>query len=460
MSSEFFRIDEHVIDASHIRGFPRSTSTTQEEVLQLAVKQYTPLLNTNPKPGDVTIIAAHANGFPKELYEPLWDELLKKLNKSGISIRGIWIADVVHQGFSGVLNEEKLGNDPAWLDHSRDLLHMVNTFRKEMPRPIIGVGHSMGGCQLANLALLHPRLFESLILVDPVIQRMVSVSGNVSPAFSSAQRRDRWPSREEARKAMMRNKFYQAWDSRVLDRWIDFGLRDLPTRLYPESSSTPGPVPAAVSGEPTVTPNPPKPKEVTLTTTKHQEVMTFLRPNFVFRNGDKEPSSSEYTLDNPQINRRTHPDLTPGSIPQSPFYRGESMLVFAQLPHLRPSVLYIFGELSFLSDDSNIEDKMSQTGIGAGGSGGAKEGRVDQVMVKGAGHLIPMEKVEESAEHTGTWIKKELLRWRAHEQMTQEDWAGKKGIERSIMTQRFQDELKDTMKGNKMPQKKEPSAKL
>lgn len=35
-----------------------------------------------------------------------------------------------------------------WYDHSRDLLHMVNHFRDEMPRPIIGVGHSMGCAQL------------------------------------------------------------------------------------------------------------------------------------------------------------------------------------------------------------------------------------------------------------------------------------------------------------------------
>lgn len=65
MSSEFFRIDEHVVEASHIRGFPRATSTTQEEVLHLSLKQYTPLDNPHPKPGDLTLIAAHANAFPK-----------------------------------------------------------------------------------------------------------------------------------------------------------------------------------------------------------------------------------------------------------------------------------------------------------------------------------------------------------------------------------------------------------
>jgi hypothetical protein len=29
------------------------------------VKQYIPLDNPKPQPGDVTILAAHANGFPK-----------------------------------------------------------------------------------------------------------------------------------------------------------------------------------------------------------------------------------------------------------------------------------------------------------------------------------------------------------------------------------------------------------
>lgn len=40
------------------------------------------------------------------------------------------------------------GGTASWLDHSRDLLHLVNLKRDEMPRPIIGVGHSFGGAQL------------------------------------------------------------------------------------------------------------------------------------------------------------------------------------------------------------------------------------------------------------------------------------------------------------------------
>ena len=37
--------------------------------------------------------------------------MYEALKQQGQAIAGIWIADVAHQGLSGVLNEEKLGND-------------------------------------------------------------------------------------------------------------------------------------------------------------------------------------------------------------------------------------------------------------------------------------------------------------------------------------------------------------
>ena len=65
MSTSLFKVDRHIIPCQHIRQYPRATSTAQEDVLQLVVKQYTPLENLNPQYGDVTIIAAHANGLMK-----------------------------------------------------------------------------------------------------------------------------------------------------------------------------------------------------------------------------------------------------------------------------------------------------------------------------------------------------------------------------------------------------------
>lgn len=60
-----FRVVEHTVDCHHSREYATATANGDADRPKLAVKQYIPLDNPNPQPGDVTIIAAHANGFPK-----------------------------------------------------------------------------------------------------------------------------------------------------------------------------------------------------------------------------------------------------------------------------------------------------------------------------------------------------------------------------------------------------------
>lgn len=63
----YFRVQEHTVPACHIREYPAATSHSQEEILHLHVKQYTPLDVTEPASDAVTLIGAHAIGFPKAL---------------------------------------------------------------------------------------------------------------------------------------------------------------------------------------------------------------------------------------------------------------------------------------------------------------------------------------------------------------------------------------------------------
>ncbi|MCJ1394724.1 hypothetical protein MMC18_007604 [Xylographa bjoerkii] len=401
MSSKFFHIQEHVIESQHIREYPGATRDSQEEVLKVHVKQYIPLDTSTILPGAVTIIGAHANGFPKELYEPLWDEIYRRSKGFGFSIRSVWIADVVQQGYSSILNEDKLGNDPSWLDFSRDLLHMTNHFRHQMPRPLAGIGHSMGGAQLVNLSIMHPRLLTTLILMDPVITDTPPVrpDDKFNVVKASTFRRDVWPSRQLAAASFAKSPFYQRWDPRVLELWLQYGLRDTPTAIYPEKPPKGTNVP------------------VTLTTTKHQEVWTFVRPNFQGMDSDG----------NMVVNRRTHPDVEPCSDPTLvgkgvfPYYRPEAASIFSKLPFLRPSVLYIFGSTSNMSMPEGRRAKMQTTGTTAGGSGGAMEGMVKDVVLEGVGHLVPMEAVEDSAEASANWLGDELKRWREEERQWQEE---------------------------------------
>lgn len=76
MSSQFFRIKEHVLPCQYIREYPGATLCDQDEMLQLHVKQYVPWNGASIGANAITIIAAHANGFPKVNY-PGADSIVK-----------------------------------------------------------------------------------------------------------------------------------------------------------------------------------------------------------------------------------------------------------------------------------------------------------------------------------------------------------------------------------------------
>ncbi|THX72932.1 putative toxin biosynthesis protein [Aureobasidium pullulans] len=228
--SSSFKVVEHHTPCQSIREYPQATSTYQEEVLHLSAKQYIPL-NRTPQEGDVTILAAHASAFPKELYEPLWEDLLKQSKKAGYGIRSIWMADVANQGASYVLNEGKTGNDPNYADHARDLLCLINTHRSEFTRPIIGVGHSMGTISLSLLAQMHPRLLTSIVMLDAIIVHKplpAWVPMTRMPSF----RRDLWPSRQTAEAAFRKNVLLKPFDPRVVDKILQHMLWLYGTKSY------------------------------------------------------------------------------------------------------------------------------------------------------------------------------------------------------------------------------------
>ena len=65
MSSKYFSIREHIIPGQYTREYPGATLDNQEDVLKLHIKQYMPLEAGTTK--GITVIGAHANGFPKVL---------------------------------------------------------------------------------------------------------------------------------------------------------------------------------------------------------------------------------------------------------------------------------------------------------------------------------------------------------------------------------------------------------
>lgn len=282
---------------------------------------------------------------------------------------------------------------------------------------------------------MHPRLLTTLVLMDPVFQRRYASKEELmlnkikptalSTSNLSTYRRDIWPSREDAAEGFKKSKFYQQWDPRVLDRYIKYGLRDLPTAIYPLDKPTPdGKTP------------------VTLATTKHQEVFSYTRPNY------NDPREGK------PVNRTTHPDLDNDVTGGYPFYRPEPTMTFARLPHLRPSVLYLLGGESELSAPSLRKEKMDFTGTGYGGSGGAAEDRVRTLCYEGVGHLFPLEIVDKCADAAAEWVGSEMQLWREQEAVLNAEWSKKSKIEKLTVDEEWKRNIGPPLGGRRAPPSK------
>lgn len=266
----------------------------------------------------------------------------------------------------------------------------------------------------AHLALLHPSLFEALVLIDPVIQ-----GGNPSRPYAvpSTYRRDLWSSRAEATEKAKSSPFCKSWDPRALDKWVEYGLRDLPTRLYPDSKEA-------------------GPPAVTLTTTKSQELFTFLRSSYIDERSGLPRGYQEDEL---------HSD----DIDDFPFYRPEPRQMLQRLSDLKPSVLYLFGDKSELSSPISRQQKLEMTGTGVGGSGGVAKGRVKEVVLP-CGHLVPMELVEESAKASADFIDSELSAWESRRGNFHRAWCRVPRYERTAIDDQWRGHIGKLPKKNKI----------
>ncbi|THH27684.1 hypothetical protein EUX98_g6505 [Antrodiella citrinella] len=212
----------------------------------------------------LTLFFAHANGFPKEIWEPTVLYLTNVMHEQNASyhISEVWMWEAVNHGDSALINAGKLSGMYDWQDNARDLSHFLLHYLPEVAlgplpihlprlshtvttprercgfpdRTVVAVGHSFGGCSLAWAASHEPykRLFSSLILVDPIIaDRKPTPTGefldymdpHIVPALL---RRDHWTSRAEALELFKSSPFFRRWDPAVLDIYIQCGIYDDP----------------------------------------------------------------------------------------------------------------------------------------------------------------------------------------------------------------------------------------
>jgi pimeloyl-ACP methyl ester carboxylesterase len=239
-----------------------------------------------------------------------------------------------------------------------------------MPPPIIAIGQSWGGYPVLQAALLHPRLFAAVVCLEPWVgnggAHKHSFAGDT--ATNMARRRDRWPSRAAAARALRATPYFAAFDADVFERVVRHDLRPV----------TPGD-----EGGP-----------VTLVTPKAMEVATMMRA--VPRPGD--PDGGDCTGADGQF-------VLPG------FYRAEPVPLLEGVRNLRPPALFVFGTESPIARSALRPYLLGAVGTGELGSGGHEKGLVGDAWVKGAGHPMPLEKPKETAEAMAPWIMQQGRRW-------------------------------------------------
>lgn len=95
----------------------------------------------------------------------------------------------------------------------------------------VGIGHSMGGTNIVQLALLHPRLFTSIVCIEPIINSRHK-GMNFASTYGLSARKDVWASREQAIAELGRGPMTKTWDSRVSRKTHSFSFRMLTLSLF------------------------------------------------------------------------------------------------------------------------------------------------------------------------------------------------------------------------------------
>lgn len=162
----------------------------------------------------------HGNGF---CARTLWPAI-KALNPAG----DVFLTDVPGHGRSVQPNHDM----PDW----QAIADMVGDGieARAAGRPVIGIGHSMGGVLTMLLAARRPHLFKRIILLDPVLfspevvlfQQVARKSGlwkRSALVKAVSGRRKHWPDAQAMKQDLCRKSLYRRWTDDALDEFIAGG---------------------------------------------------------------------------------------------------------------------------------------------------------------------------------------------------------------------------------------------
>ncbi|KAF2091773.1 hypothetical protein K490DRAFT_32335 [Saccharata proteae CBS 121410] len=373
MSSELWHVTEHIIPASYPRGFTRGVRDPQTSRLRLSVKEYVPKTQpTDVGSTGVTFITLNGAANGKESYEPMFDDLLHAKPRAPFHIHRILNMDPAHQGISVNLNIEQIGDGPHVSDQARDILAIANHFQTALQPPCIGVGQSYSCAAIATTTALHPRIFDGVVLLEPLFCGPLAV-------HEMAKRRDWWPDRAAALLQYRKNPWYGTFEPRVLAKLIEFELRDVPTRARPG---------------------------VTLMTPKAMDFHGGTQPLPPI-----EEAGGEMPVDR-EMESKQRFFLSRLESYARGFFAPSLQTTLESIARMLPQVLYVWGGVSDVwGRDGYGEALVGLTGVARGGSGGRERGMVEEAWVQ-CGHGPPFQAPRETGMVVAKWLERRMVGWR------------------------------------------------
>ncbi|KAJ7320733.1 alpha/beta-hydrolase [Mycena albidolilacea] len=222
--------------------------------LGLTFKRYRPLATSVSKHSGATRVAlvfAHCVGTHKETWMPVIEYLYQLQSSASCSviIDEAWSMDSPNHGEAAAINEKALLERPQGItayDWAKGVQTLLKSGLVSSDR-VVSVGHSAGACvqvlsTISNSSEVLP--YSSMILVEPTLMTKKILAEGFDQLSELTRimdavkkRRDIWESREIALVWFSKRLPWKRWDTRILDAFIQYGLRDLPTATYPDRTT-------------------------------------------------------------------------------------------------------------------------------------------------------------------------------------------------------------------------------
>lgn len=162
------------------------------------------------------VLLCHPTGFHGLTWVPVAEHLTRSFH--------CWALDFRGHGDSTVPAPDALG----WDAMAEDVLAVVAVVAPD-GRPVLGVGHSMGGAALLLAEQERPATVAALWIYEPIVFPPSEARGSGSPLAESARRRRAvFPGKDAAVAHYASKPPLDRLDPAALRAYVDHGFRDLP----------------------------------------------------------------------------------------------------------------------------------------------------------------------------------------------------------------------------------------